>query len=467
MRRAINHIKDVPSIIDKDLKSIDTLTFGEQKVKLIRVLKDPKCDFITKFKITNFFCNKLVMIYRIPLELSELLIDSVHDIVYRGVDLPISIRLRYMKFQNEKIPFKTSVKLFNNGVRRVLDHIPYFQILKYILKNSLVSEIMTGLILDEFEVLFTHANITHYVKMEIADIFLLNKREERGHQMLAVLRGFRVLKVNDIKTVYDDSQNVHDEKVNKSVLRAACKLIEMYGKTEIDEIKVKNELIEISSVSEGAVTKVLERIEIDTARFMHEKNQFNLYIVFANLWKYINMHEHTKELKIRLLEEIISMSRYCSTGHLSRFINVIQGFTEDPDLCITISDFAQIKSVISNVLQKILSVAPEKVLDSMIEEDQTIFGEFIIIKMNEKIPKLVEEYGDEKNEKIYEHILDAVITYTRYRLLKIQNKKLTMIVEDIIEPVKEPVQQSSCVEEDIIEQEPVKELVQRSSCVVV
>jgi hypothetical protein len=111
---------------------------------------------------------------------------------------------------------------------------------------------------------------------------------------------------------------------------------------------------------------------------------------------------------------------------------VIQGFTEDPDLCITISDLAQIKAVISNVLQKILSVAPEKVMDSMIEEDQTIFGKFIIIKMNEKIPKLVEEYGDENNEKIYEHILDAVITYTRYPLLKIQNKKLTMIVEDII-----------------------------------
>lgn len=92
------------------------------------------------------------------------------------------------------------------------------------------------------------------------------------------------------------------------------------------------------------------------------------------------MHEHSKELKIRLLEEIISMAQYCSTGHLSRFINVIQGFTEDPALCITISDFAQIKSVVANVLQKILSSAPEDVLDSMFEEDQTIFANFIVEK---------------------------------------------------------------------------------------
>ena len=61
----------------------------------------------------------------------------------------------------------------------------------------------------------------------------------------------------------------------------------------------------MSQVSEDAVIKVLERIEINTSRFMHEKNRFNLYIVFTNIWKYINMYKHTKELKIRLLEEII------------------------------------------------------------------------------------------------------------------------------------------------------------------
>jgi hypothetical protein len=426
MQRTINLMNpgEVTSIIDVDIKSVHSLTFGEKRIKLVKVLKDPESTFRTKLKIANFFCNKLAIIYRIPEELSEILIDSVYDIVYRGVELPIPARLGYMRFQNENIPLKTSVKLFENGVRRVLDHIPYFQILKYILKNSLVSERTIDLILDEFEVLFVDNNVTHYVKMEIADIFLLNKRDERGHQMLAALRGFRVTEVNDMRTVYDDSQNVHDEKVNKSVLRAACKLIEIHGETEIDEVKVKNELISISPISEDAVVKVLERIEIDTAMFTHDKNRFNIYIVFANLWKYVNIHEHSKELKIRLLEEIISMSQYCSTGHLSRFINVIQGFTEDPDLCITISDFAQIKSVVSNILQKILSSAPEEVLDSMIEEDQSIFVKFIIAKINTKIPKLVEEYG---GENIYTHILNAVISYTKYMELKIEDKKIAML----------------------------------------
>jgi hypothetical protein len=338
----------------------------------------------------------------------------------------MTTRLRYMRFQHEKEPFSASVKLFENNVRNVLDYIPYFQILKYILKNSLVSEVLVSTILDEFELLFANAAVNQYVKMEIADIFLLNKRVERGNQMLAVLRGHRVVNVDHKETVYDDSQNVHDEKVNKSVLKAACKLIEIYRETDFDEKKVRKELIEMSPVSEHAVIKVLERVDIDTARFMHENNQFNLYLVFANLWRFICFHKHATELKIRLLEEIISMSMYCSTGHLARFINVIQGFTEDPDLCITISDSAQMKAVVSIVLEKILASAPDDVMNSMIDEDQTVFAKFVVETVNKEIPRLVKDYGNNDSD-IYNHILEAVISYTKYKEFGMTKNKLVLV----------------------------------------
>jgi len=435
LQRTINMMNNVPEAllheIDVDLKSIDSRTFPTKRKKLTAILQDKETSYIAQFKIANFFCNKLAIIYRIPLELRDILIDSIYSIVYRGVELPIPTRLRYMRFQNEYVPFKTSIKLYENGVRNILDHIPYFQILKYILKNSLANNTTIQLILDEFEVLFANNTVSRYIKMEIADIFLLNNREERGHEMLAVLRGYRVHDIKNERTIYDDSQNVHDEKVNKSVLRAACKLIEIHEETEFDEEKVKNELIKMSPLSAKSVTKVFERIEIDTARFTHNNNNFNLYLVFANLWKFIVRHEHKDELKIRLLEEIISMALYCSTGHLARFANVIQGYTEDPDLCITISDFSQIKAVISNILQKMLETAPVNVLDSMIDEDQTIFINFIIEKMNAKIPEIANEYGGEEKEgepTVYDHILAAVISYTKYNKFTITDKKLVKLI---------------------------------------
>ena len=44
------------------------------------------------------------------------------------------------------------------------------------------------------------------------------------------------------------------------------------------------------------------------------------------------------------------MTKYCTTGHLSRLINVLQGYTDDKKLSIVISDEQQIKAVIYNYL---------------------------------------------------------------------------------------------------------------------
>jgi hypothetical protein len=105
--------------IDVDLKSVNTLDFPKKKKKLIKILKDENTPYIVQFKIANFFCNKLANMYHIPIDLSELLVNSVYGVVYRAIELPLTTRLRYLRFQNEKIPFKTSIKLFEGNVRNV------------------------------------------------------------------------------------------------------------------------------------------------------------------------------------------------------------------------------------------------------------------------------------------------------------------------------------------------------------
>ena len=419
LQRTINIVENTPlrgeSKLDLDLKSVNTTTFMKKKKKLVEILSKVETSYLDKFKILNFFCNKLVNIYRLNEHMSVLLTDSLYNVVYNGNTLPISIRLYYMRFQNEKISFNASIRLYENSIRDNLEHIPYFQILKYILRNSRASEDIRNTIMEEFEALFTNPVISRFIKMEIADIFLLNNRVERGNEMLDILRGFiRVTDVKDSKTVYDDSQNVHDARVNESVLTASHRLIELFSETDFDRKEILETLQDIDQSCTDVVNDVIDRIEIDTARFSHGDDRFSLYNVFSNLWVFITRHKQQDELKTRLLEELNEMHSYCSTGHLSRLINVIQGYTEDPKLCIKISEQSQIKAVVSVILEKILSNAPEDVMDSMIG-DQTLFAQFIVNEVNKKLPKLMEEYASDSDESdVKGYILLAIISYTRY-----------------------------------------------------
>jgi hypothetical protein len=152
-----------------------------------------------------------------------------------------------------------------------------------------------------------------------------------------------------------------------------------------------------------------------------------LYIVFSNLWAFIVKHKHSTELKIRLLEEIIEMSMYCSSGHLSRFMNVIQGYTDIDDLCIHISQEAQIDSVIFMKMNSILKDAPDTVMDSMISDQPDIFIDFIVTHINMEMPKLIQEYGN-----VYDIILMSITNYTKYKNFIIEKGKLVNKINEEI-----------------------------------
>ena len=68
----------------------------------------------------------------------------------------------------------------------------------------------------------------------------------------------------------------------------------------------------------------LERIQLDRA--LYSKFNNSLENILVKLWCYITDHKHEKELKKRLLEELEDMSGTCSSGFLSRLVNVVSGF---------------------------------------------------------------------------------------------------------------------------------------------
>ena len=433
-----NILKSELSEIDNELTNdkkeniIDSYNINIKVNKLVNYIKQENCSSIAKIKIAEFLCNKLCDIYKLSIEKKDIIIEELYNCIYNDNNIPIAIRLYYLRFRNETIPYPVSCKLYQNGIKDRLETIPYFQILKYILKSYLVTEEIKISVLDEFENMFVDDNVSIFTKMEIADIYLLNRRLQRGNEMINIIRNFEnnELEINNnennfnrIITVYNDSQNVHSTDINNSILNACVRLIDIEQKTDFNYNEVLNSLLEISPDSKVSIETVLQRIEIDTSRFTVKDNSFNLYIVFSSLWNYIKKHPSFIELKKRMIEEIIAMTTYCTTGHLSRFINVIQGYTEDKDLQLRISDEEQIKSVVTHYLDTEFINAPDEVIDSMISNNQKLFYDYIILKMNIKIPNIIEVYGN-----IQEHIVTSIKRYSKWNYWELDNNNILKLI---------------------------------------
>ena len=164
-------------------------------------------------------------------------------------------------------------------------------------------------------------------------------------------------------SVYNDKQNVHNSKINKTVIQATENLYEKYknlfilSENEKDNFEYKIEiikniekyLIENYTDKKEVVKYVLNYISESSSSF---GNNIKLQDIFISVWFFILENKDKKELEKRLIQELSEMKGQCATGHVSRLINVFQGFTEDKNLQIQISNIDQYNSIVKNYLQK-------------------------------------------------------------------------------------------------------------------
>ena len=97
----------------------------------------------------------------------------------------------------------------------------------------------------------------------------------------------------------------------------------------------------------------LERIMIDTAKY----EMLNMSDILVLVWEYICQSEHKDELEKRLLQELEDMDQTCSTGHLSRILNILSGYFSESVVQITLKD--QLRSNIFARYTKLIKMLPE------------------------------------------------------------------------------------------------------------
>lgn len=216
-------------------------------------------------------------------------------------------------------------------------------------------------------------------------------------------------------TVYNDTQNVHNSMINESVINISKILPDNNSRAINIEMELENNYKDYEMNKEKILSS-LERINDDSAVF---SEGVTIKETFNKITNYIVSSTYKNDLLQRLAEELVDMNGLCSTGHLSRLINVIQGFPDTPEeLKIKMNPkdeiYASIQSYLNSEIQK--SDNSEQLLDYMIDvnpENKNKYLKFISDKMRIKKVLLEKEYENIiDKETLYENIKESLNNYT-------------------------------------------------------
>lgn len=233
------------------------------------------------------------------------------------------------------------------------------------------------------------------------------------------------------RTVYSDTQNVHNTKVNQSVLQAVRTIYGMFRhileleplphlSKEANDARVGRHKDDcLRALRDDFISRYSNKNDLIRDSFKYIKTSVGTFGINISLqdtllaiWLWMRDHEHKAELETRMLEELKEMHGYCSTGHLARLINIIQGFTDDENLCVRISDKEQYNAVIRSYLNKVLADCDDdEILDGMTKGSDK-FKYYIRDQIKNTLVPWMDEYGKE----ILAHIPNVVNDYTKLEI---------------------------------------------------
>lgn len=212
-----------------------------------------------------------------------------------------------------------------------------------------------------------------------------------------------------IRTIYNDSQNVHNDSIAASVNVFLEKILHDPNHTSgivPSFLDVYNDVarlirVKLSTPQEKfSANRGLNRITIDTAVFT--KYKITVADVFVHVWICILSHpeQEREELQKRLLQELIEADDTCSSGHAARYVNVLSAY--DVDLRITWAD--QIRANIIGRLEARIRDHPNNetkqsiALGAMADadpEDRQVYVSFITATLDDLHSELKQEFvGD-------------------------------------------------------------------------
>ena len=437
------HIGSFPYMPKKFL-GIDTKLFGETNPKLFNTGSGPSIHPFLQLKQKSFDhaldhndrmqCVRYMC--RIPyIDHIKHCIESVCDILNDGSINPydkfyfFANNDKFMKL-DDNIFYKTHEHFFYLAVK---ENYPLELILlsaRYIIGNYHYEDDVRCDVLEFILDIADDKNETVYARSECADI-LANCGEGDevffGHKIIKELGD--LFNTDKNKTFYTNAQNVHNETIEFSVRNIIRSLRKQFIK-EINENKytIENVHTDLDNYITGVYLRITSLSERHPDYEMKEKVKSFLYRMMTDPSKYERLSLadilllvynkiqtfdlSTRETCIqRLFEECLESLNTCSSGYLTRIINVLSGFVEGEEFTMRINPEEELKaSIFARIESRIRGlpdVSRNDVLESLTQEDKSVFEEFFEIYSPED--ELREEYKgiltDEKFKQVFENTL--------------------------------------------------------------
>jgi hypothetical protein len=400
---------------------IDTKLFGSSNPKLFKVhpflqLKEKTFDrsinHNDRMQAVRYMC-------RIPyVDHIKHCIESVNEILSDPNINPydkvyfFSNNDKFMKL-DDHIVYKAHEFFFNEARK---NNYPLELILlsaRYIISNYHYEDDVRFDVLEYILDIADYKNETVYARSECADI-LANCGE--GDE---VFFGYKVIKeLGDLfnkdktKTIYTNAQNVHTETIEKSVkniIRSLNK--QFYNELLSNKYTIENDLnnLNIDIETQEQVNKFLFRLMTDPSRYERLSLADIMVLVYYKIKTFDNNTQNT--CIQRLLEECKESLNTCTSGYLTRIINVLSGFIEGEEFSLRISPEEELKSAVFARIQTKIRNLPDMlrndILESLSSEDKSMFDEFLEIHSPED--ELWNEYKDIITEEKFKEVFNMAI----------------------------------------------------------
>ncbi len=224
-----------------------------------------------------------------------------------------------------------------------------------------------------------------------------------------------------LKNIAQDEHNVHNSAINNLMKNISINLTTDYpckhllGMVESTNSMDINELQKLHKTKQKFISTLMAKLKnrkrwddkINTAiKFIFDSTvHFNIHVtlleILASLMLWINTHqgELRDELYNRLFDELSDMSGQCSTGHMSRLINVMQGFTENPRYILTIDVKEEINQAVRNKLTGALQDASDDIIEGIVDKTP-LYLEFMDGVVQRMLPVWIDSFGKDHEEYI-------------------------------------------------------------------
>ena len=182
------------------------------------------------------------------------------------------------------------------------------------------------------------------------------------------------------RTIYSNSQNVHD-------------IHNIYPVIDLLVFHTSPLTVTLDDIAQWLhsfpeAESSFQRIILDTALY----HGYPMSDLLRHVTQRIRGAESRDELELRLIEELIEMKGWCSTGHLVRLLNTLQGFDSVLTLELSVKD--ELKSALFTRMNKQIKMMSadlqEELIQAFTSDEKSLLEEFV--ETYSVYDELLEEY---------------------------------------------------------------------------